>query len=356
MTVLLIDKPDLEIGEVVAVARERIAVDVSDQAVDRIEKSRALVERWVAEFERELHLGRVHANEVKIGPVKIYPPEFDGDVLIGLKLPMAPNEGRKLAARAYGDLEHQERHDAEKQQAPLSVKCYGVIGVPKRFIDRAIDINLQKDELRAVLEPLAGRQMWVEVKTQTGEITRKKRDLRTVAMRRLQSSEINLQAVYRHIPVLPEQVRSIRLDQVKNQTTVANTAAELIKRLDEPEASSLARADIARLKGIPANEVLSRPSLAYPRMRARVTFARRIKNKKTNRYSKGKRTLPGELPILYPVHPAWPDPEITLPSFKECEGPPRRLQDDAFVVSLNFYRRKPQYRGEKKRGRKKATA
>jgi histidine ammonia-lyase len=49
MTVLFIDKPDLQIEEVVAVARERIPVDVSAQAVDRIEKSRALVERWVAE-------------------------------------------------------------------------------------------------------------------------------------------------------------------------------------------------------------------------------------------------------------------------------------------------------------------
>ena len=49
MTVLFIDKPDLQIDEVVAVARERLAVDVSAQAVDRIERSRALVERWVAE-------------------------------------------------------------------------------------------------------------------------------------------------------------------------------------------------------------------------------------------------------------------------------------------------------------------
>ena len=49
MTVLFIDKSNLQIDEVVAVARQRIPVDVSGQAVDRIEKSRALVERWVAE-------------------------------------------------------------------------------------------------------------------------------------------------------------------------------------------------------------------------------------------------------------------------------------------------------------------
>ena len=40
MTVLSIDKPDLQIDEVVAVARERIPVEVSAQAVDRIERSR----------------------------------------------------------------------------------------------------------------------------------------------------------------------------------------------------------------------------------------------------------------------------------------------------------------------------
>lgn len=49
MTVLFIDKTDLQIDDIVAVARDRIAVDVSSQAVGRIKKSRALVEQWVAE-------------------------------------------------------------------------------------------------------------------------------------------------------------------------------------------------------------------------------------------------------------------------------------------------------------------
>jgi len=49
MTVLFIDKPDLAIDDVVAVARRRIPVDVGAQSFDRIEKSRALLERWVAE-------------------------------------------------------------------------------------------------------------------------------------------------------------------------------------------------------------------------------------------------------------------------------------------------------------------
>jgi len=49
MTVLFIDKPDLQIDEVVAVARDRVPVDVGARAVERIAKSRALVERWVAE-------------------------------------------------------------------------------------------------------------------------------------------------------------------------------------------------------------------------------------------------------------------------------------------------------------------
>ena len=49
MTALFIDKNDLQIDDIVAVARDRIAVDVSEQAVRRIQKSRALVEQWVTD-------------------------------------------------------------------------------------------------------------------------------------------------------------------------------------------------------------------------------------------------------------------------------------------------------------------
>ncbi len=49
MTKLYVDKADLQIDEVVAVAREHTKVDVTDKAVARIKRSRALVERWVAE-------------------------------------------------------------------------------------------------------------------------------------------------------------------------------------------------------------------------------------------------------------------------------------------------------------------
>jgi len=49
MTKLFIDKTDLKIDEVVAVAREGMSVDVTDDAIDRIKRSRELVDRWVAE-------------------------------------------------------------------------------------------------------------------------------------------------------------------------------------------------------------------------------------------------------------------------------------------------------------------
>ena len=46
---ILIDKPDLTIEEVVSVARDRARVEVSTAAMERMARSRALVERWVAE-------------------------------------------------------------------------------------------------------------------------------------------------------------------------------------------------------------------------------------------------------------------------------------------------------------------
>ena len=312
------------------------------------------LERLLGEFERELHLGRVHDNEVRIAPVKIYPQEMVGETLVGLKAPMAPDAGRRLAAAAYGHLEHDGDHDPTKRKAPSSVKCYGVIGVPKRFIDRATDINIAKKGLKEKLKPLAGKQMRVRVKQPDGEMTREKRDLRTVAMRRLQSSHINLLAAYRQIPVLTEQVRAIRFDHVTTHKTVAHTAKELIERLSRGTLSPLAAADLVRLKAIPADESLSHPSHnSYSRVRARVLLASRCHEKRRGRPSQGKRLMTAELPILYPVHPAWPEPEITLPSFREEEGPERRLEDEPFVKSLNYYRRKPQYRGEKRRGPKK---
>ena len=54
MTGLFIDKADLQIDEVVAVARERLAVDVSAQAVDRIEHAVAIQADGLAEDEAAL--------------------------------------------------------------------------------------------------------------------------------------------------------------------------------------------------------------------------------------------------------------------------------------------------------------
>ncbi len=49
MKTLFIDKAGLKIDDVVAVARGGMQVDVTDEAVTRIRRSRSLVERWVAE-------------------------------------------------------------------------------------------------------------------------------------------------------------------------------------------------------------------------------------------------------------------------------------------------------------------
>jgi histidine ammonia-lyase len=49
MEKLFIDKPHLTIDDVAAVARGGVTVDLSAEAVERIRRSRALVEKWVAE-------------------------------------------------------------------------------------------------------------------------------------------------------------------------------------------------------------------------------------------------------------------------------------------------------------------
>lgn len=49
MEKLIIDKPDLTIEDVTAVARDRAPVDFSPEAVERIRLARRLVEKWVAE-------------------------------------------------------------------------------------------------------------------------------------------------------------------------------------------------------------------------------------------------------------------------------------------------------------------
>lgn len=333
------------------------------------------LERRVDRFERELVTGMPPENEIAIGPVIVYPTQYAPQSakhrargkepqLIKFLDPYPPKKGKQLAADAISQLEYIE--DEPKNR---SVRCYGAIGVSMRLIQQIQGVNRAKDAFRDALQPLSGKTMRVTVRHPDGSRERVIRELITVMMRRLELARVNVLAAYRHIPVFDEQVRTLRFNHVTSKSVEKKTAGQLIEMLAESHEST-AGEDIARLRQIPEDEPLSRRKSGYDRVMARITAARRYQDDKTGRLRYYMQQIPAELPVFFPMHPSWPEPPISKPSFeryprtkenqrkKKTRGRLPALEDEPFIKTWEFRRKREPYRGieKAKRDAKKKRA
>jgi hypothetical protein len=332
------------------------------------------LERRVRRFERELVTGVPPNNEIPIGPVLVYPTQYaplsakeraqgKEPQLIKFLDPYPPKKGKQLAADAIAQLEYIE--DEPKNR---SVRCYGAIGVSMRLIQQIQGVNRAKDAFRDALKPLSGKTMRVSVRHADGSSERVMRELITVMMRRLELARVNVLAAYRHIPVFDEQVRTLRFNHVTSKSVEKKTAEQLIDMLANSHEST-AGEDIARLRQIPEDEPLSRRKSGYDRVMARITAARRYQHEESGRMRYYMQQIPAELPVFFPMHPSWPEPEINKPSFeryprtkenqrqKKARGRLPALEDEAFITTWDFRRKREPYRSIEKeeRDKKKKT-
>jgi len=335
------------------------------------------LERRVRRFERELVTGMPKKNEIAIGPVLVFPTQYAPQSakdraqgkepqLIKFLDPYPPTKGKQLAADAIAQLEYIE--DEPKNR---SVRCYGAIGVSMRLIQQIQGVNRAKDAFRDALKPLSGKSMRVPVRHPDGSSERVMRELITVMMRRLELARVNVLAAYRHIPVFDEQVRTLRFNHVTSKSVEKKTAGQLIDMLANSHEAT-AGEDIALLRQIPEDEPLSRRKSGYDRVMARITAARRYQDDDTGRLRYYMQQIPAELPVFFPMHPSWPEPEeISKPSFeryprtkenqrqRKARGRLPALEDEPFIKTWEFRRKREPYRGIEKAERdrkKKLTA
>jgi len=329
------------------------------------------LKKRVLAFEQSLRADQRRTRTLLIDPVVIYPPIYDssdarsrGDeaepTLIGFKDAVTPKRGLQLAATAYATLEYQG-----DERRNRSVRCYGAIGVPMSLVLEAEKVNRAKDAFRDALRPLAGYTQRTRRKTAKGSVEIVTRDLITIMLRSIQEARVNVLAAYRHIPVFAEQVQRIHFQHVYSQSIQRKTAEEVIAMIGNRR-DDLSLADLARLREISADEKLSRPWNKHSRLTVHVTGARRYLHPESGRDRTFRRVMPAELPVLFPIHASWPEPPIERPSFKhEAPTPPpgkprrgrrRELEDEAFIVTLGFYRKRPEIREEERRKAEEARA
>jgi len=325
-----------------------------------IEKHKPLIaERWrrleklLAEFRLVLEESQTPAlNALPIAPIEIYPAALeeikhdDGrteTIVTDLKKALPMHQGRRKAIDALTNVFYEG-----DEKANTIVRCYGVIGAPMHVIRMAKQINQAKSELRDAIAPVANKRVRVGIKDREGEPGETTRELTTLIFRQLQSARVNLLAAYRQIPIIEEPVTRIKFIHYRTRSVQQRTVGQVIEMLygESKTPSEMGKQDIAILSTWPKNEHLSRPRPYYYRMRANVTLARRVQDKRRQQTT----TVQAELPILFPVMPSMARPEIVKPNFGESPiGPkPKRLEDKTELKVYGFHRLKPEYRTYKK--------
>ncbi len=305
------------------------------------------VERRVADFSQELRAATGTAkSELPVRPVVVYEPVTRPDSssrepwIVRFKS-LRTESSRRAAADAYQQIEYRES-DAVNQ----SVKCYGVVGVPRRLIHQAKRINRAKDELREAIAPVANRRIRIPGKDATGKRTVLVRELTTVILRQIQSSSVNLLAAYRELPIIDEPVDELSFMLTRTRSVPRQTVHWLRGKLGA-DPSPLAIADLDRLANLDANEYLVCPKAYYLRMRAHVFMRRLVHHpKKANERIRARRIISADLPILIPMTATTPDPIIIepKPAATGRRHPPSRIEAEKTVESLHFYRMRPAYR------------
>lgn len=327
------------------------------------------LERLTTEFVTNLAVARELTDTIRAEPVMILPPIYakQSDIdrqagraatLIGFKKPHSPKEGLRRAAMAYEQLAYRANEAANR-----SVRCYGAIGVPLKLIKEAKQLNGAKDALKEALAPLGGRTKRVKVKEANGTESYQMRDLVTVMMRSIQSGRVNLLAAYRHIPVFDEQVRSIAFHHIIATSVEQKTAGELMDKIAEGNYKDRQH-DIAKLAKLPEDEPLSCRKNGHGRLTVRITATRHYVNEETGRKRLVTTTMPAELPVLFPIHPNWPVPDISLPTFKRYnqkgvenkkkrKGRVSELESSDYIKTWSFRRKRKDIRELERRERDK---
>lgn len=319
---------------------------------DNIARHLREVQRLVRAFSLEIMQSTgTQKGAVPVRPVVIFEPLIEPSenprepIFQGFKT-LRTDASRRAVADAYSQLDY-----LDEQLPNQTLKCYGIVGVPRRLINLAKRINTAKDELREAIAPVANRRVKIYGKNATGDQELLVRELTTVILRQIQSSSVNLLAAYRELPIIDEPVDQIHFMLTRPRSVPRKTAKwireKIIGERSENELSPDAKDDLAALAGIPDDEYLVCPKPPRTCMRAHVFLRRREPNEKNNnKLERVRRIISADLPILFPmtattVAPTVIEPKKPNPNRKH---PASRIEANETVKTLHYFRMKKPYR------------
>lgn len=299
------------------------------------------LQRRLRDFSRAIHSSSSEGEgRLRLRPVVVFEPRLNSGVIVGFK-ELKARASQIAAADAFSQIAYR-RHD----RANESIKCHGVLGAPRDLIRQAQSVNRAKAELREAFRPIAGRSVRIPGKDATGKQRILTRELTTVVLRHIQSSDLNLLAAYREVPIVTDEVDKIRFMLTRTRSVPRRTVGALIEQLEATERGTVADKDLRTLKALAAEsadasrEYLVSPKPYYYRMRAQVS----VRHVQADR--RQRRIVSADLPILVPMGASTVDPNVTGPSPASSDHSRResKISDDEVVKSLGFFRMKPAYR------------
>lgn len=301
-------------------------------------KLRALTTQLSA-FCKEIEQPTPLPNQVAVSPVIVIDAIYQDktkenrNVLTGFST-LSTSHSRQRASTAIQQLEYQLDDRVNR-----SIRCYGIVGVPRRLLNDAKNINRLKDELKATIAPISNRRVKIEGKDENGNRTLLVRQLTTVLLRQIQFSSVNLLAAYRELPIIEEPVDEFQFMLTNTRSVPRKTVAELRNQLSKRK-DALSIADLECLASLPAGEYLVSPKAYYERMRAHVFFQR------MEGTERARGIVSAELPILFPMTARSTRPKVVEPKLPTAKRkhPPARIEEKPFIQTFPFYRMKPEYR------------
>jgi hypothetical protein len=327
---------------------ERLIATHKDNIAGRLRELQRLVKAFSLELKQSTG---TQQGEVPVRPVVVYAPITEPSedprepIFRGFKT-LRTDASRRAAAEAYSQLDY-----LDEQLPNQSLKCYGIVGVPRRLINLAKRINTAKDELREAIAPVANRRVKIYGKNATGEQEQLVRELTTVILRQIQSSSVNLLAAYRELPIIDEPVDQIHFMLTRTRSVPRKTAQWVREKImgdrSESELSPDAKDDLAALANIPDNEYLVCPKPPRTCMRAHVFLRRMEPNEKNNnKLERVRRIISADLPILFPMTATSVAPTVVAPKKPnpDRKHPASRIEANETVKTLHFFRMKEAYR------------
>lgn len=251
---------------------------------------------------------------------------------------LKPAASRREAADAFTDFSY--GHGDKKNQ---SRKCFGVLGTPKYVIDEALQLNHAKDALKESVQPIANYRIQIRRGEVHDPALPRHREVSTGLLRQVGKADLNLLAVYRHIPIINEPVHAIRF-LITNTRSVPRVSVREVREKAKNRPDLLDRIDA--VPGLADDEPLLAPKKRYSRMRAKILLQRMQHQDAKQR---AQLIVSAELPILFLMEKAdsrWPDIKGPRGANTKRKAPPAKMEDEPLLTlgKQAYFRLRPEFR------------